>query len=79
MTITTELSRLNAYGDYLGHAELANVLGLSKQALHNRRTRGKIPRPLVVLALGPVWTKEQITYWLLAAPHSLHRSTAPGA
>lgn len=63
----TPTERLLAYPqDYLGLAEFAEVLGYSKQRLSNIRKRkpGWLPEPVVELALGPVWHKQQLYPWV---------------
>lgn len=55
------LQRLETYpGPMLGLAEVAKILGLKKQTLSNRVSRGTFPPPLKKLAMGPVWTSQQI-------------------
>lgn len=74
MTITKDhnrdaMRRLLAYeGEYLGLAELAFVLGISKQNCTNRRRRGKLPGPIQVLRMSPIWTKTLISKWLRTDP-----------
>lgn len=61
------LQRLLIYnGDYLGLAEFAQVLGISRQALSNRRARGQLPIPTVELKMSPIWTKAQLKLWVKA-------------
>lgn len=43
----------------VGVAELAEMLGVSKQVISNRRRRGKLPEPLVTLKQGPIWNLAQ--------------------
>lgn len=51
--------------DLAGAAELAALAGVSKQALNQWRVRyGGFPKPLVVLAATPVWSKQQFMAWL---------------
>lgn len=66
------IRRLLAYrqdrGSLLGLAELAFVLGLSKQNCSNRRVRGKLPAVKVELAMSPIWEAEIVLLWLLNTP-----------
>lgn len=64
--MTEELKRLEKCDSYLGLAEFAYVLGITKQALTNRRARHprEFPEP-VQLAMGPVWGYDAIRYWLV--------------
>lgn len=59
--------RLTNYkADLLGVAELAMVLGISKQAVSNRLARDRLPTPDARLALGPVWYKESLLEFVKA-------------
>ena len=51
-------------GIYLGLAELACVLGQTKQATANQMKRGKLPKPIQKLAMSSIWTKHQILQYL---------------
>lgn len=63
----TPIQRLDRYkGELLGNAEFAEVLDISKQALRNRRSRGRLPKPVVNLAMGPVWRKADIREFVAA-------------
>lgn len=53
---------------YLGLAELALVLEISKANASNMRSRGKLPEPCAELALGPVWYKPNVRGWLKVLP-----------
>jgi hypothetical protein len=50
--------------DYLGVAEVAAVFGMSTQAISNRNTRGRMPKPDAKLAIGPIWSKLAIADYL---------------
>jgi chromosome partitioning protein len=51
----------------LGIAEVANLAGVSKQAVANWRTRyDHFPRPVQTLQSGPVWDREKIDTWVKA-------------
>jgi len=50
--------------EYMGLAEVAEYLKVSKQFISNWRRRGRLPEPCAQLALGPVWkTAEIIEYF----------------
>jgi hypothetical protein len=51
---------------YFGTAEIAEVMGVSPQAVSNRLKRGKIPPPTVRLRMGPVWSTNDPAFgkWL---------------
>jgi hypothetical protein len=50
--------------DVLGSAEIAKVLGITSQAVSGRVSRGVLI-PTVHLAMGPVWTKDDVRDYLL--------------
>jgi hypothetical protein len=44
----------------VGLAELAELFGLAKSTVSERTRRPDFPRPLAVLAAGPVWRREDV-------------------
>ena len=49
----------------LGIAEIADLAGVSKQAVSNWRMRyDHFPRPIQNLQSGPVWEREKIEAWV---------------
>lgn len=51
----------------VGIAEIADLLGVSKQVVANWRTRkGSFPEPVATLRSGPVWAKETVIRWALS-------------
>ena len=59
--------RLLAGGNLLGLAELAHVMGISKQACCNRIARGKLPGADQQLAMSPIWYRKTILAFLRKA------------
>ena len=51
--------------DLLGTAEVAEVLGVSKQRIHALRKMAEFPDPIRVLASTPVWSREDVVSFLL--------------
>lgn len=50
--------------DLVGVAEIADMLGVSKQVIANWRSRkGSFPDPSVTLRSGPVWARDAIIQW----------------
>lgn len=47
-----------------GTAEIAQALGISKQAVANHLSRGSMPAPDARLAMGPVWLADTIEPWI---------------
>lgn len=51
--------------DLLGIAEIAELAGVSKQAVSNWRSRyDNFPRPVQTLQSGPVWQREKVDAWV---------------
>ena len=50
--------------ELLGLAELADMLGMKKDAVIQRVRRGRLPVPDLRLAAGPIWKAETIRPWL---------------
>jgi chromosome partitioning protein len=58
--------------ELLGTAEVADLLGVTKQVLSNWRAREtKFPAPVVELRSGPVWDKASIVQWAREKGHAL--------
>lgn len=47
----------------LGVREIADELGVTKQAVNQAVRRGTFPPPVQVLACGPIWTEDALTTW----------------
>ena len=43
--------------EYVGLAEIAKILGVSKQRVYELRRREDFPKPIAALAAGPVWDR----------------------
>jgi hypothetical protein len=50
-----------AFPELAGVAEVAAMLGISRQRLHALRDRHEFPAPVAVLAAGPVWRKGDLS------------------
>lgn len=48
------------YPDMLGAAEVAELLGVSKQRVMELRDAGRLPEPISQLRAGPVWVRPAI-------------------
>jgi predicted DNA-binding transcriptional regulator AlpA len=48
----------------LGTAEVASVLGVSKQRIHSLRQMPEFPEPVKILASTPIWDKAEIMSFL---------------
>ena len=44
----------------LGAHEAAELLGLTRQALHHRRRQDDFPQPVATVKATPLWTREQL-------------------
>lgn len=58
------MARLISTDDILGTAEVAEVLGVSKQRIHALRKMADFPEPVAVLASTPVWHRPEIVHFL---------------
>ncbi len=47
----------------VGLAELADLFGMSKQAISNWRTKPDFPDPVVQLRSGPIWSFDSVKKW----------------
>jgi predicted DNA-binding transcriptional regulator AlpA len=47
----------------LGLAEIADLLGVSRQTVDQWRTRGRLPEPDGTVGGRPAWRTETITAW----------------
>ncbi len=68
-------STLEKPSDLLGLAEVADLMGLSKVALHHRRKSRfsasgrhphRFPEPAAELRCGPIWRREQLERYIAA-------------
>lgn len=51
---------------HLGIAELAALLGLSRQRIHVLRAHADFPAPADELSCGPVWHEADVQRWIRA-------------
>lgn len=56
--------------ELMGTAEVAALLGVSRQRVQQLASRPDFPRPAAVLTMGTVWRGGEIRRW-----HRLHRQT----
>lgn len=47
----------------VGVAEIADLLGVSRQRVHQLAAREDFPRPLAVLVMGSVWDRKTVEEW----------------
>lgn len=50
-------------GHLMGAAEIADLLGVSRQRVQQLVTRADFPRPTDELAMGKVWLREEVERW----------------
>lgn len=48
----------------MGVTEVARRLDVTRQTVAQWRSRGQMPEPDALLAMGPVWREETIAAWL---------------
>lgn len=61
--LSAELER-PTFPDILGTTEVVELLGVSRQRIHELRTAGRFPEPMVELAAGPIWLRSGIEAYL---------------
>lgn len=49
-------------------AEIAALINVNVTAVRSYRSRGILPEPLLVLAVGPIWKRSTIIDWQAARP-----------
>lgn len=47
----------------MGQTEIAELLGVSRQRAQQLYREGALPKPMDVLAMGPVWLREDVERW----------------
>lgn len=47
----------------MGQTEIAELLGVSRQRAQQLYKEGTLPPPADVLAMGPVWLREDVERW----------------
>lgn len=50
----------------VGAHEIGEMLGVSRQRVHQLVTRPDFPAPVVKLAMGSVWSAEEVRQWARA-------------
>lgn len=50
--------------EYAGVAEVARILGVSKQRVYELRAREDFPKPVAELAAGPVWNRAALNHFI---------------
>lgn len=68
-TVPRELQRLEAgpaASRLAGLTEIAGLLGVSRQRVHQLHRAGRMPAPVAELAAGPIWDLEAIEPWAAA-------------
>ena len=56
-----------------GAAEIAELLGVSRQRVTQLTSRPDFPEPVAVLAMGKVWALDDVKAWKLARDERLGR------
>jgi predicted DNA-binding transcriptional regulator AlpA len=54
---------LIAVEQLVGAAEVAEILGVSRQRVTQLTSRPDFPAPVAVLAMGKVWTRDDVQTW----------------
>ena len=67
------------FPDILGTAEVTELLGVSRQRLHELRGAGRFPRPIKELASGPLWLRPTVESFLRTWERKPGRPSAKAA
>jgi hypothetical protein len=62
-------------GRLVGHAEVAELFGVSKRTASRYALRNDFPRPVARLRAGPIWLEDDVRTW--AAPERPVRRGRP--
>lgn len=52
--------------DLVGAAEIADMLGVTRQQVHRLAKQPTFPKPVAVLQLGRVWRRRDIERWIVS-------------
>lgn len=58
----------SSFPDIVGTTEAAEMLGVSRQRLHQLRAAGTFPEPMITLAATPIWMRQAIEAFLKRWP-----------
>lgn len=61
----------------LGPAELARLIGVSRQRVSQLAQKSTFPAPLAVLEMGSVWALGDLTAWAESTGRTLHLDALP--
>lgn len=61
--MTSDSGRGDAIPDLVGAAEIAGILGVSRQRVQQLVTAPGFPTPVAVLAMGKVWQRGDVRRW----------------
>jgi len=60
----SEWVKVIAAPDLVGTQEVRKILGLSRQRLHELRSEGRFPQPVLDLASGPLWLRPAVEQFI---------------
>jgi len=58
------MTKVEKYIDPVSNAEIADIMGVTRQKVSSLHFHNKLPNPYKVLKCGPLWDKKEITSWL---------------
>lgn len=61
----------------VGAAEVADMLGVSRQRVHQLAVQLGFPEPVVTLAAGKIWERAAIEAWLKTTGRTADRDESP--
>lgn len=63
--------------ELLSASEVATLLGVDRKTVNAYHSRGRLPAPVAVLAVGPIWLKTDIERWARARPRKGQQEESP--
>lgn len=61
----------------MGASEIADRLGVTRQRVYQITVRFDFPRPLITLAMGSVWLRDDIESWIAEHRPELNETDEP--
>lgn len=63
----------------VGFAELVQMLNVSRTRVRHLMAMADFPTPIAALAMGPVWTFDDVSSWCELHGRTVYPVTTPGA
>lgn len=60
------MTEINILFDPVSNAEIADIMGVTRQKVSSLHFHKKLPEPYKILKCGPLWDRKEITDWLVS-------------